>query len=160
MQPIRMPRDNGVDLAFRYGLKHRQIARARFTLAERRTVVVAEHVDNTPAASFTQLASVGFLTLYSERLSVRVGRDPDVDAGKGSDIAAILRVRGSPVVVRPPPAGLRLVEEVRTGLRRSVADRRPEPRALVPALVLGDTSGLDTALTENFTSTSLTHVTI
>ena len=77
----------------------------------------------------------------------------------GSDIAAILRVRGSPVVVRPPPAGLRLVEEVRAGLRRSVADRRPEPRALVPALVLGDTSGLDTALTENFTSTGLTHLT-
>jgi competence protein ComEC len=76
-----------------------------------------------------------------------------------SDVSAVLRVRGSPVIVRPPSAGLRLVEEVREGLRRSVADRRPEPRALVPALVLGDTSGLDTALTENFTSTGLTHLT-
>jgi competence protein ComEC len=76
-----------------------------------------------------------------------------------SDVSAVLRVRGSPAIVRPPSAGLRLVEEVREGLRRSVADRRPEPRALVPALVLGDTSGLDTALTENFTSTGLTHLT-
>jgi competence protein ComEC len=77
----------------------------------------------------------------------------------GSDVAAVLRVRGSPLIVRPPSAWLRVVEKVRAGLRRSVADRRPEPRALVPALVLGDTSGLDTALTENFTSTSLTHLT-
>jgi competence protein ComEC len=76
-----------------------------------------------------------------------------------SDVAAVLRVRGAPVVVRPPSAGLRLVERVRAGLRQSVADRRPEPRALVPALVLGDTSGLEQALTENFKSTGLTHLT-
>ena len=76
-----------------------------------------------------------------------------------SDVAAVLRVRGAPVVVRPPSAELRLVEQVRAGLRQSVADRRPEPRALVPALVLGDTSGLDTTLTENFRSTGLTHLT-
>jgi competence protein ComEC len=77
----------------------------------------------------------------------------------GSDVAAVLRVRGAPVVVRSPSAGLRLVEQVRAGLRQSVADRRPEPRALVPALVLGDTSGLDTTLTEDFASTGLTHLT-
>jgi competence protein ComEC len=71
----------------------------------------------------------------------------------------VLRVHGAPVVVRPPSAGLRLVEQVRAGLRQSVADRRPEPRALVPALVLGDTSALDTALTDNFKSTGLTHLT-
>jgi competence protein ComEC len=78
----------------------------------------------------------------------------------GSDVAAVLRVRGAPVVVRSPSAGLRLVEQVRAGLRQSVADRRPEPRALVPALVLGDTSGLDTTLTEDFASTGLTHVSL
>jgi competence protein ComEC len=76
-----------------------------------------------------------------------------------SDVAAVLRVHSAPVVVRPPSGGLRLVEQVRAGLRRSVADRRPEPRALVPALVLGDTSALDTALTDNFKSTGLTHLT-
>lgn len=82
-------------------------------------------------------------------------RSPD----QGSDMAAVLRVRGSPTVVRPPSAGLRLVEQVRAGLRQSVADRRPEARALVPALVLGDSSSLDTALSENFKSTGLTHLT-
>jgi len=78
---------------------------------------------------------------------------------RGSDVAAVLRVRGSPVIVEPPAAGLGLVERVRAGLRRAVAHRRPDPRALVPALVLGDTSALDTELTESFQSTSLTHLT-
>ena len=59
-------------------------------------------------------------------------------------------VRGSPLVVERPSAGLRLVERVRAGLRRAVADRRPEPRGLVPALVLGDTSGLEEDLTRDF----------
>ena len=62
------------------------------------------------------------------------------------------------VVERPSP-GLRLVERVRAGLRRAVADRRPEPRGLVPALVLGDTSGLDAGLTEDFRTTGLAHLT-
>jgi competence protein ComEC len=78
---------------------------------------------------------------------------------QGSDVAALLRVHGSPVVVRPPSVGLRVVEQVREGLRRSVADRRPEPRALVPALVLGDTSALGWELTEDFRTTGLAHLT-
>ena len=67
-------------------------------------------------------------------------------------------VRGAPLVVKPPPPGLRLVEQVRAGLRRAVADRQPEPRALVPAL-LGDTSSLDGSLAQDFQSTGLTHLT-
>ena len=51
------------------------------------------------------------------------------------------------------------MERVRAGLRRAVADRRPEPRALVPALVLGDTSGLDAELTQDFQATGLAHLT-
>ena len=78
---------------------------------------------------------------------------------RGSDVAAVLRVRGSPEVVERPSRGLRLVERVRAGLRRAVADRRPEPRALVPALVLGDTSGLDAELTQDFQATGLAHLT-
>ena len=78
---------------------------------------------------------------------------------RGSDVAAVLRVRGAPLVVKPPPPGLRLVERVRAGLRRAVADRQPEPRALVPALVLGDTSSLDGNLAQDFQSTGLTHLT-
>jgi competence protein ComEC len=78
---------------------------------------------------------------------------------RGSDMAAVMRARGSPVVVEAPSAGLRLVDRVRDGLREAVADRRQEPRALVPALVLGDTSGLEAELAQDFQSTGLTHLT-
>jgi competence protein ComEC len=78
---------------------------------------------------------------------------------QGSDVAAVLRVRGAPLVVERPPPGLRLVERVRAGLRRAVSERRPEPRALVPAIVLGDTSSLDAELAQDFQSTGLTHLT-
>ena len=101
---------------------------------------------------------------FGQWLQVPVGTRIAVDArletaDKGPDVAAVLRVRGSPVVVEQPSAGLRLVERVRAGLRRAVADRRPEPRALVPALVLGDTSGLEEDLTRDFQTTGLTHLT-
>jgi competence protein ComEC len=78
---------------------------------------------------------------------------------RSSDVAAVLSMRGSPVVIEEPSRGLRLVERVRAGLRRAVADRPPEPRGLVPALVLGDTSGLDAELTQDFQTTGLTHLT-
>ena len=78
---------------------------------------------------------------------------------RGSDVAAVVRVRGPTTVTAQPSAGLRLVERVRGGLRESVGDRRPEPRALVPALVLGDTSGMTTTITDDFQATGLTHLT-
>ncbi|WP_172826083.1 ComEC/Rec2 family competence protein [Friedmanniella luteola] len=78
---------------------------------------------------------------------------------RGDDVAALLRVRAPPTAVAPPgPAG-RLVEQVRAGLRQAVAGRPPEPRALVPALVLGDTAGLTPELQEVFRTTGLTHLT-
>jgi competence protein ComEC len=79
---------------------------------------------------------------------------------RSSDVGAVLSMRSSPVVIEEPSRGLRLVERVRAGLRRAVADRPPEPRGLVPALVLGDTSGLDAELTRDFQTTGLTHLSI
>jgi competence protein ComEC len=77
----------------------------------------------------------------------------------GSDIAAVLRVRAPPRVTSRPTAPLRLVERVRSGLRTSVQHRSAEPRALVPALVLGDTSAMTTTITDDFQVTGLTHLT-
>jgi competence protein ComEC len=77
----------------------------------------------------------------------------------GSDITAIVRVSGPTETVAPPPAALRAVEHVRQGLRDSVSHRRPEQRALVPALVLGDTSAITPAITDDFQATGLTHLT-
>jgi competence protein ComEC len=77
----------------------------------------------------------------------------------GDDVAAVLRVRDAPVLLEPPGPGARLVERVRQGLRDAVAHRRPAPRALVPALVLGDTSALPPELQADFRATGLTHLT-
>jgi competence protein ComEC len=77
----------------------------------------------------------------------------------GDDVAALLRVRAPPTTVLPPNAAGRLVERVRAGLRQAVAGRPPDPRALVPALVLGDTSGITAELKAVFQTTGLTHLT-
>ncbi len=78
---------------------------------------------------------------------------------RGDDVAATLQVRGPPAVLAAPGPGLRLVEQVRQGLRTSVQHRRPDPRALVPALVLGDTSALTPELQADFRTTGLSHLT-
>jgi competence protein ComEC len=78
---------------------------------------------------------------------------------QGSDVAAIVRIRGEPVLLSDPSQPLQLVERVRDGLRASVAGRAAEPRALVPALVVGDTSGLTPELEQEFAATGLTHLT-
>ena len=75
----------------------------------------------------------------------------------GSGLAARLRVRRAEVVQRPEP-WLRMVERVRSGLRASVAHRDPDARALVPALVLGDTSALSPDLVAAFKIAGLTHL--
>ncbi len=80
-------------------------------------------------------------------------------ADRGSDVAAVLHIRGEPVPLLEPPLPLRVVERVRQGLRDSVAGRSAEPRALVPALVVGDTSGLTPELEEKFGAVGLTHLT-
>ncbi|MFT4167456.1 MAG: ComEC/Rec2 family competence protein, partial [Microlunatus sp.] len=80
-------------------------------------------------------------------------------AERGSDVAGVFRVRVDPDIRAPPGRSLRLVEQVRIGLRAAVAGRPPEPRALVPALVLGDTSAITEELRQSFQTTGLTHLT-
>lgn len=78
---------------------------------------------------------------------------------RGSDAAAVIRVRGDPIRLAGPSPPLRLVERVREGLRASVDGRPAEPRALVPALVVGDTSGMTAELESEFAATGLSHLT-
>ena len=53
-----------------------------------------------------------------------------------------------------------LVDRVRRGLRTAVRHRPRDARALVPGLVLGDTSGLADDLVAAFRVTGLTHVSL
>ena len=74
------------------------------------------------------------------------------------DLAALLFVRGGLQVLRPPDVWWRAAEAVRASLRASVAHRPPDQRALVPALVDGDDSGLPPQVEADFRSTGLTHL--
>lgn len=80
-------------------------------------------------------------------------------ADPGSDFAAVARADGAPTVLNPPGPADRGVERVRAGLRAAVSHGSPEARALVPSLVLGDTSGITTKITADFLTTGLTHLT-
>lgn len=77
----------------------------------------------------------------------------------GERAVALLKPQGPPRThVR---AGLvwRGIEGVRAGLRRACAPLWPEARGLVPALVVGDVSGLPEAIVADFRVTGLTHLT-
>lgn len=80
-------------------------------------------------------------------------------AEQGSGLAAQVRARGSPRVLAYPQGGDAAVHEVRSGLKAAAATLAAEPRGLVPALVVGDTSGMPRDLTEQFKTTGLTHLT-
>lgn len=79
-------------------------------------------------------------------------------AERDEPYAATARAREPPVVVAPAgwlDAG---VHRVRTVLHESVAGLAEEPRAVVPALVVGDTSAMSRQLTDRFRVTGLAHL--
>ncbi|WP_431949301.1 ComEC/Rec2 family competence protein [Actinacidiphila sp. bgisy167] len=80
-------------------------------------------------------------------------------AGPGDRIAAVLSVRGPPRVVGPPGRAQRVAGGLREGLREATAGLPPDARALLPGLVVGDTSRIPVDLHEAFEATDLTHLT-
>lgn len=77
----------------------------------------------------------------------------------GGAIAAFLRAEGTPEVRGPPSWASRMTEPLRHGLREAVAGLAPEPRGLIPGLVIGDESLLPEQVRQDMTTTSLTHLT-
>ncbi|MFE1800081.1 ComEC/Rec2 family competence protein [Streptomyces sp. NPDC059517] len=96
--------------------------------------------------------------LPSTRLRVTAQVAPAL--GGGDRIAAVLRVRGSgpPVVVGQPTATQRFAGELRGRLRAATDGLDPDARALLPGLVVGDTSRITPELDEAFRATDLTHI--
>lgn len=82
-----------------------------------------------------------------------------VPADPGDDVAAVARAHSPPTGVDRPRLDLRMVEQVRDGLRSAVAGGTPQQRALVPSLVLGDTQFVTPTVKEEFRATGLTHLT-
>lgn len=113
---------------------------------ERVPIVVIARADEPRAT----MPPVGSIVRASGRLE---------PADPGQNVAGVLRLRSPPTLIRDPPWTYRSIERVRSGLRKAVERRPAQQRALVPALVLGDTSAMDTALREQFVRTGLTHLT-
>ncbi|GGX00807.1 ComEC/Rec2 family competence protein [Streptomyces chryseus] len=85
---------------------------------------------------------------------------PPMEGGGSDRIAAVLRVPDGerPEVVRPPTAVQRTAGELRAGLREATDGLAPDARALLPGLVVGDTSRVPPELQEAFEATDLTHL--
>jgi competence protein ComEC len=76
-----------------------------------------------------------------------------------SELAGVIRARGSPQVLEEADVWWRAAAAVRSALRASVAHRPADQRALVPALVVGDDAGMAPDLEDDFRTTGLTHLT-
>jgi competence protein ComEC len=75
-----------------------------------------------------------------------------------ADLAATLRVRGPPQIVATPNVFERWAGRVRSGLYHSVDSLPPDPRGLLPGLVIGDTSRVSLTLNDDMRTTGLTHL--
>lgn len=76
----------------------------------------------------------------------------------GDLTVAVLSARGPPADVSPPSAIQRAAGTLRAGLRQACQGLPAPERGLLPGLVIGDTSGLDPALAEDFRTTGMTHL--
>ncbi|MBW4720863.1 DNA internalization-related competence protein ComEC/Rec2 [Saccharothrix obliqua] len=101
-----------------------------------------------PAASWREL-------LPGQELSAR---GTLVAARSGELTVAVLRVRGPPREVTPAPVWQQAAEALRAGLRDASGTLDPEPAGLLPALVVGDTSGLSPRVVDEFRTSGLAHV--
>ncbi|MEV5318254.1 ComEC/Rec2 family competence protein [Streptomyces sp. NPDC052687] len=112
---------------------------------------IAEAGQGRPAAT----SWLGLLPSTRVRVTGRLA--PPVVGG--DRIAAVLRVRGraAPVVVGEPSAAQRFAGRLRAGLREATDGLRPDARALLPGLVVGDTSRIGPDLEEAFKETDLAH---
>ncbi|MZE50628.1 MBL fold metallo-hydrolase [Streptomyces sp. SID5770] len=96
--------------------------------------------------------------LPSTRL--RVGGRLAPPSHPGEPFAAVLKVDGSgpPRIVGRPNALQRTAGELRAGLRKATEGLDPDARALLPGLVVGDTSRIGPELRDAFEATDLTHL--
>jgi competence protein ComEC len=73
---------------------------------------------------------------------------------------AVLRVRGPPSALTPPPWWQRAAQSLRAGLRQAAGAVLPErSAALLPSLAIGDTSAMSATMREEFRTTGLLHLT-
>ncbi|MFG2654031.1 ComEC/Rec2 family competence protein [Streptomyces sp. NPDC048425] len=120
----------------------------------RTPVLVLVDVDRAAAGRTPWLS-----LLPSTRLVVHGGLAPA--SARGGRVAALLRVGRdeSPRVVGAPSTAQRFAGKLRGGLREATEGLPEDARALLPGLVVGDTSRVPPELHEAFEATDLLHLT-
>ncbi|MEU6342799.1 ComEC/Rec2 family competence protein [Streptomyces sp. NPDC046977] len=112
----------------------------------------------TPMLLVARQPIAPWLTLLpSTRLVVEGRLAPP--AHPGDRVAAVLSVRGPPRAVGQPSAVQRFAGGLRAGLRTASEHLAPDARALLPGLVVGDTTRIGPELHDAFEATDLTHLT-
>ncbi|WP_221352555.1 ComEC/Rec2 family competence protein [Streptomyces beigongshangae] len=134
----------------------RKVERPDGTVLRTRTPVLLI-VDAGPGADRERTGSPWLSLLPSTGLRVTARAVP---ASGGDRFAAVLRVRGNgpPKVVGRPSGTQRFAGELRGRLRAATDGLEPDARALLPGLVVGDTSRITPELDEAFRATDLTHI--
>ncbi|MFF7751390.1 ComEC/Rec2 family competence protein [Streptomyces sp. NPDC007971] len=113
---------------------------------------------DAPTDRITRGARPAWLGLLpSTRLRVEARLAPALTGGDRA--AAVLRVRREPVpeIVAGPSAPQRLAGRLRAGLREATDGLPGDARALLPGLVVGDTSRITPELDDAFKETDLAH---
>ncbi|MBT2488983.1 ComEC/Rec2 family competence protein [Streptomyces sp. ISL-96] len=131
-----------------------RVTRATVSSAVRTPVLVIAPARGPAAARWQRL-----LPSTGLRLTGRLA-PPAGGSGGGKPVAAVLRVPDGepPKTVRPPTAVQRTAGGLRAGLREATDGLAPDARALLPGLVVGDTSRVPPELHEAFEATDLTHL--
>lgn len=91
---------------------------------------------------------------------LRLSARPQPPLSGDHRIAAVLSAEGSrpPQVIGAPTGVQRLAGHLRAGLREASEGLAPDARALLPGLVVGDTSRVPPDLSDAFRTTDLTHL--
>ncbi|MFE7614943.1 ComEC/Rec2 family competence protein [Streptomyces sp. NPDC057496] len=97
--------------------------------------------------------------LPSTRLRVTGRLAPPLHEGERGAAALRLEGKGPPRITGPPTLPQRTAGALRDGLRRATERLEPDARALLPGLVVGDTSRVTPELREAFKAADLTHLT-
>ncbi|MBL1112668.1 ComEC/Rec2 family competence protein [Streptomyces sp. 110] len=130
---------------------HRVTGAGGTTTTTRTPVLVTVH----PRSGKERTAWLGLLP--STRLRVHGRLAPPLRGG--DRIAAVVRVSGGPPRVTGPPSAVqRFAGRLRAGLRTATDGLSPDARALLPALVVGDTSRVSPELDEAFRATDMLHL--
>ncbi|MEU8224268.1 ComEC/Rec2 family competence protein [Kribbella sp. NPDC048915] len=115
------------------------------------------HLANTRVR--TPVLVVGTAQWQHVRFGQRINATGRLEqADNGAEVSALLSTRSPPKTLEGPPWWLRAAERVRAGLRNAVANEPDDVRGLVPALVMGDESGVSADLNADFQTTGLTHL--